>query len=84
MTDEDGIVISARDRAEIGKRVDLKEEESGALFYVPVGDKGWYLAAVPEKYDPENHTGYCLFTMLAAAGICTLLSMAAAYFISGD
>ena len=82
LTDEDGIVISARDRAEIGKRVDLKEEESGALFYVPVGDKGWYLAAVPENTILKTTQDTVFFTMLAAAGICTLLSMAAAYFIS--
>lgn len=60
----------------------MKEEESGALFYVPVGDKGWYLAAVPENTILKTTQDTVFFTMLAAAGICTLLSMAAAYFIS--
>lgn len=82
LTDADGTVISARNRYEIGTKVALGQEEAESVFYVPVGDKGWYLAAVPENTILKTTQDTVFFTMLAAAGICTLLSMAAACFIS--
>lgn len=50
--------------------------------FVSVGDRQWYLTAVPENTILDATQDTAFFTMMTAAGFCTFLSMAAAFLIS--
>ena len=82
LTDSEGKIISAQDRERIGKMEEMDNTGVPETVFVSVGDRQWYLTAVPENTILDATQDTAFFTMMTAAGFCTFLSMAAAFLIS--
>lgn len=49
LTDSEGKIISAQDRERIGKMEEMDNTGVPETVFVSVGDRQWYLTAVPEN-----------------------------------
>ena len=81
LTDAQGSVISAQNPERIGTMLG-EDGLSQGYIYVQVKNKDWFLAAVPERSTLREMQSAVFFNGITAITLCTLLSIAAALFIS--